>query len=366
MPLQAEYGKFRLDFTFDAGTSRGILKHKDTYFIKIFDQTHPEMHGLGEAGPLKGLSMDDLPDFEAHLYQVCKSMESIEYPENQEQITEIVKATIPEKFPSIRFGIETALLDILLGGKRQIIPNSWSQQPYQPIPINGLVWMGNPSFMLEQIQRKLEQGFSCIKMKIGAIDFESELKLLAFIRQNFSGREITLRVDANGAFSPGDAMIKLESLAKYDLHSIEQPIQPKQWESMKYLCRESPIPIALDEELIGILGKDEKQQLLEEIRPQFIILKPTLVGGLAATAEWIEIAEILNTGWWITSALESNIGLNAIAQFTATYPLHMPQGLGTGQLYHNNIASPLFVENGYLHHQPGRLWDLSALQTKAF
>ena len=362
MPLQAAYCKFRLNFTFEAGTSRGVLTYKDTYFIKVYKTSHPDIYGLGEAGPLLGLSLDDRRDFEAQLHQFCKSFREVDLPDKPEQITDIIKKAIPDAFPSIRFGWETALLDLLLEGKRQMLPNSWSRPPFQPIPINGLVWMGNSSFMREQIQCKLEQGFSCIKMKIGAIDFESEVELLAYIRKHFSKEEITLRVDANGAFSPGEAMKKLEALAKYDIHSIEQPIRPGQWDQMQYLCQSSPLPIALDEELIGVSGKDQKQQLLEELRPQFIILKPTLLGGLAATAEWIEIAENLNTGWWVTSALESNIGLNAIAQFTASYPVMMPQGLGTGQLYRNNIASPLYVKNGYLHWQPDKDWDLSVLK----
>lgn len=362
MALQVKYDKYRLYFTFKAGTSRGVLTYKDTYFIKVYQASHPTVYGLGEAGPLLGLSLDDRPDFEAHLHHFCQSFGEIDLPEKPEQIADIVTKTISNDFPSIRFAVETALLDWLYEGKRQILPNTWSQPPFQLIPINGLVWMGNPSFMREQIQRKLEQGFSCIKMKIGAIDFESELELLAYIRQHFPKEEITLRVDANGAFSPTEAMKKLEALAKYDIHSIEQPIQPGQWDQMQYLCKVSPVPIALDEELIGVVDRDQKQQLLQTLQPQFIILKPTLLGGLAATAEWIGMAENLNTEWWITSALESNIGLNAIAQFTASYPVIMPQGLGTGQLYHNNIASPLRVNNGYLLYQPDKDWDLSPLK----
>ena len=366
MPLQAQYCKYRLNFTFEAGTSRGVLTCKDTYFIKVYDVSDPAIYGWGEAGPLQGLSLDDRPDFESKLHQFCQSVGEIEPPDKPEQITDIVKKAIPDDFPAIRFGLETALLDWLLGGKRQILSNAWSQPPFRPIPINGLVWMGKPSFMREQIQRKLEQGFSCIKVKIGAIDFERELELLAYIRRQFSKEKITLRVDANGAFSPDEAMKKLEALAKYDIHSIEQPIRPGQWDQMQYLCEASPIPIALDEELIGAVDKDQKQQLLQTLRPQYIILKPTLLGGLAATAEWIEMAKNLNTGWWVTSALESNMGLNAIAQFTSSCDVTIPQGLGTGQLYHNNIPSPLDVDKGYLYWQQDKDWDLTPLKNSTF
>lgn len=362
MPLQAEFCKYRLNFTFDAGTSRGILKFKDTYLIKVFHDSNPEKYGLGEAGPLVSLSIDDRPDFEQQLKKIINSIASFNFSIAPEEIPDIIKETVPINYPAISFGLEVALLDLMLGGNRQIIPNSWSQSPFHPLEINGLVWMGNQSFMKEQIQSKLEQGFSCIKMKIGAIEFEKELQLLADIRQQYSKDIITLRVDANGAFSPDDALKKLEALARYDIHSIEQPIQPGQWEQMQYLCQESPIPIALDEELIGIFAKNEKKQLLEELNPQFIILKPTLLGGLAATSEWIEIAENLNIKWWITSALESNIGLNAIAQFTATAGVTLPQGLGTGQLYHNNFSSPLHVEHGKLFYQPENKWDLTLLK----
>lgn len=362
MSLQVKYYKYRLNFTFQAGTSRGVLTNKDTYFIKIYKADQPEIAGWGEAGPLFGLSIDDRPDFEDQLQKFCKAIEKLSPPTDNEQVSLFINNLVPPEFPAIRFGVETALLDLCSGGIRQIVNNAWSQPPYQPVPINGLVWMGDKPFMLEQIKRKLAQGFSCIKMKIGAIDFETELSLLAYIRQHFSQDEITLRVDANGAFAPEEAMKKLEVLSRFQIHSIEQPIQPGQWEAMQTLCKESPIPIALDEELIGVYDRKQREDLLQYLRPQFIILKPTLLGGLAATAEWIAIGEHLKTGWWVTSALESNIGLNAIAQFTSSRKVTLPQGLGTGQLYHNNIPSPLFVSNGFLHYQPTQPWDLSQLK----
>jgi len=202
--------------------------------------------------------------------------------------------------------------------------------------------------MQKQIQAKIEQGFTCIKMKIGAIDFETEFKLLTSIRQKYSKEQITLRVDANGAFSFEEAKEKLARLAKLGIHSIEQPIAAAQIDLMRELCRQNPLDIALDEELIGIWELAKKRNLLEKIKAQYIILKPTLLGVFRATKEWIQLAETMHIKWWITSALESNIGLNAIAQFTAQYKITIPQGLGTGQLYQNNIDSDLVIKNGHL------------------
>ena len=251
--------------------------------------------------------------------------------------------------------------DLAMGGKRKFYDNYFTQG--NPIPINGLIWMGKVDFMRQQIIAKLENGFTCLKLKIGAIDFATELELLASIRQEFSADEIEIRVDANGAFTPETALEKLQRLAEYDLHSIEQPIKQGQWEQMALLCEHSPIPIALDEELIGINQTKEKQELLDVIRPQYIILKPSLVGGFRASQEWIAEAEKRNLPWWITSALESNIGLNAIAQFTANTNNNLPQGLGTGQLYTNNIPSPLEVEAGQIYYRHDLTWDFSPLIT---
>jgi L-alanine-DL-glutamate epimerase-like enolase superfamily enzyme len=227
--------------------------------------------------------------------------------------------------------------------------------------INGLVWMGEEHFMKAQIEEKLAQGFSCIKLKIGAIDFEKELGLLRFIRQNFDAKTIEIRVDANGAFDLNEALSKLNQLTEFELHSIEQPIKANQIQEMKRLCQQTPFPIALDEELIGVFGIEKKRKLLEEIQPQYIILKPSLVGGFKGTLEWISIAKSLNIGWWITSALESNIGLNAITQFTYTLENPMPQGLGTGGLYTNNFDCPLEIENGNIGYHPNKDWEISSL-----
>ena len=226
------------------------------------------------------------------------------------------------------------------------------------IPINGLIWMGNEAFMKKQIQEKIEAGFRCIKMKIGAIDFEAELNLLKSIRKEFSEVDIELRVDANGAFNPSEALEKLKRLSDFKLHSIEQPIKQGQIEEMAVLCKKTPLPIALDEELIGVFSMTDKQNLLETIKPQFIILKPTLVGGFKGSEEWIEQANSLNIGWWITSALESNIGLNAIAQWTYTLNSKLPQGLGTGSLYTNNFDSPLTIQNGALQYDVAKSWNV--------
>ncbi|MDP5061772.1 MAG: o-succinylbenzoate synthase, partial [Maribacter sp.] len=233
----------------------------------------------------------------------------------------------------------------------------------KPISINGLVWMGDKEFMYRQIEEKLKDGFSCIKMKIGAIDFDTEIALLKSIRERYSKEAIELRVDANGAFSPQEALSKLETLSKLDLHSIEQPIKQGQAEEMKKLCSNTPLPIALDEELIGVVDVAKKQELLLSIKPQYIILKPSLVGGFAGSDEWISIAEKNNIEWWVTSALESNIGLNAIAQWTATLGNEMPQGLGTGSLFTNNMESPLEVNQGGLFYNSSKKWNTNLIES---
>jgi len=260
-----------------------------------------------------------------------------------------------KEFPSIQFGLEQALLSVDSRDKFDLFPSAFSRGE-DSIPINGLIWMGEEDFMLRQIEDKLSQGFRTLKMKIGAIDFETELKILNSIRQRFTPEQVELRVDANGAFTPEEAMKKLELLSKYELHSIEQPIRAGQWSAMSALCAKSPIPIALDEELIGLIDPLIKKDMLSSIRPQYIILKPSLIGGFNGSKEWIAFAEDDNIGWWITSALESNIGLNAIAQFTFLQNNPMPQGLGTGGLFTNNLASPLRVEKGTLLIDKDEKW----------
>lgn len=360
MPLKLEYTSHTLDFTFDAGTSRGVMREKSGYFIRVSDKSYPTIFGLGEAAPLRGLSVELLEDIPDALKNLQTELETVNAPTTAAGVYNLVHQLVPSDFPSVRFALETALLDLLHGGERLPFPGDFSRGN-KSIAINGLIWMGDKKFMLEQIKAKLDAGYTCLKMKIGAIDFDTELEILAGIRKQFSPGQITLRVDVNGAFKANEALAKLAKLEPFGLHSIEQPVQPGQWEAYHVLCQRSAVPIALDEELIGITDKARKAELLDFIRPPFIILKPTLLGGFHATQEWIDLANARKTGWWITSALESNIGLNAIAQFTAGLGTTLPQGLGTGQLYSNNFASPLFISNGFLNSTAAASWDTRLL-----
>ena len=301
--------------------------------------------GVGECGLFRGLSFDDRPDYEEKLQWLC------------DHIDRGIKFLYQElkEFPSIQFGLEQALLSVNAVNSFDLFPSDFSRGK-DSIPINGLIWMGDEVFMKDQISEKLEAGFTTLKMKIGAIDFRTELDILQGIRKDYSPSELELRVDANGAFTEKDAMSKLIQLATFDIHSIEQPVKAGQWVLMADLCHESPLPVALDEELIGILDYEEKTTLLKTINPNYIILKPSLIGGFQGSRDWIALAEELGIGWWITSALESNIGLNAIAQFCFTLNNAMPQGLGTGSLFSNNISSPLFVSHGALYFDPKQKW----------
>lgn len=332
--MKARFERYLLQFKRPSGTSRGILKEKETFFIHLINGSRK---GVGECGLLRTLSIDDRPDYVEKLEWVCENIHL--------GLDTLYQAL--EEFPSIQFGLEQAFLD-LESTNRVLFPSSFTKGK-EGIVINGLIWMGTIDFMKKQIQEKLEQGFSCIKMKIGALHFEEEYAVLEKLREAYPTLE--LRVDANGAFSPEEALEKLDRLSKLGLHSIEQPIKAHQWETMASLCKQTSLPIALDEELIGIFHKEEKRKLLETIQPHYIILKPSLVGGFKGSQEWIDLAEELQIGWWITSALESNIGLNAIAQWTYTLYNTMPQGLGTGGLFTNNIPSPLEVRGEKLFYQ---------------
>ena len=343
--MKATYKPYILNFKRPSGTSRGVMTTKETWFIKLENQGKT---GVGECGILRGLSIDDRPDFEAKLKWVCDNIEF--------GLEKLLKELI--EFPSIQFGLETAFKSLESEDQFQLFPSEFTKGN-DSIPINGLVWMGSEAFMRTQIKEKIESGFDCIKLKIGAIDFQTELEILKSIRKEFSVSDIELRVDANGAFSPVDALEKLKRLSEYHIHSIEQPIKPKQFEAMAQLCKETPLPIALDEELIGVFSTEAKQKLLKTIKPQYIILKPSLVGGFAGSQQWINIAESLNIKWWITSALESNVGLNAISQWTYTLNSKMPQGLGTGSLFTNNFPSPLKVKNGTLHYDIKQNWKFN-------
>jgi len=346
--MKASYKKYVLNFKNPSGTSRGILVQKETWFIIL--QKNGK-YGIGECGLLKGLSIDDRPEYEEVLQWTCDNVG-------------LGKDKLWDKllpYPSIQFGVEQAFLSLNAADPFLLFPSEFTTKD-KSIPINGLIWMGDEKFMHQQIQEKLKQGFNCIKMKVGAIDFERELLLLQAIRKEYSESEISLRVDANGAFSPEEALGKLQRLSKYNLHSIEQPIKPGNPLAMRELCENSPLPIALDEELIGLTDVTKKEELLQTIQPPYIILKPSLVGGFKGSGQWIEIAEKLGIQWWVTSALESNIGLNAITQWTYTLKNTLPQGLGTGSLYTNNIESPLTVRNGAISYDKNKNWDSKLIE----
>ncbi|WCO03342.1 o-succinylbenzoate synthase [Psychroserpens ponticola] len=345
--MTATFQKYILHFKQASGTSRGILKTKETWFIILKDNTNI---GIGECGLFKGLSIDDLPDYEQKLQWTCDHI----HLGLETLLEELIE------FPSIQFGLEQAFYSFNSESPFELFPSEFTAG-HDAIDINGLIWMGNEDFMKDQIKEKLSTGFNCIKMKIGAIDFDTELALLKSIRQEFSSSDIELRVDANGAFLPENALEKLNRLSDYDLHSIEQPIQQGQLESMTRLCEQTPLPIALDEELIGVFSVTKRKELLQMINPQYIILKPSLVGGWSGSQQWIDLAEDNRIGWWITSALESNVGLNAIAQWTYTLKSKLPQGLGTGSLFTNNVESPLQVKNGTLRHEINQDWNVTNL-----
>ncbi len=332
--MKATYHKYVLDFKQPSGTSRGVMTHKETWFIII---ENDQKKGIGECGILRGLSCDDRPDYEEKLAWACANIHI--------GINQLWEALI--EFPSIQFGVEMAFQSLASENPFLLFPSAFTKG-LKSIPINGLIWMGNEAFMKQQIETKLAEGFHCLKLKIGAIDFGEELKLLDYIRLNFTPEQVEIRVDANGAFDKTEALYKLNQLSGFKLHSIEQPIQKNNTDSMSELCKTSPIPIALDEELIGVFSFEEKEQLLVKIKPQYIILKPSFVGGFRGTNEWILLAEKYQIKWWITSALESNIGLNAIAQWTFLKQNTMPQGLGTGALYNNNFECQLDVSEGQL------------------
>ena len=343
--MKAHYKKHILEFKTPSGTSRGILKTRHTWFIVI--ENNGEF-GVGECGMLRGLSIDDRQDFEQTLQWVC---------ENIHLGLQHLYAALTE-FPSIQMGLEIAFKSLAAHDPFQIFPSAFTKGETS-IAINGLIWMGDKAFMSKQISAKLNEGFRCIKMKIGAINFETELELLKNIRQEFSASEIEIRVDANGAFNPKNTLEKLKQLSDLDLHSIEQPIALKQWDQMAYLCEKSPLDIALDEELIGVFSNQDKQALLQHIKPQYIILKPSFIGGFKGSDSWIELAQANNIQWWVTSALESNVGLNAISQYTFTKNSTLPQGIGTGSLYTNNIASALQITKGTLCYNPTKKWNFN-------
>lgn len=363
-----------LIFKKPSGTSRGVLKNKPTWFIVISLKQTQQIIAIGECSPIDGLSIDDLSKIEPELTKLCSlinhffdtktqhlksdsSLPFIKHDINEKLMTfsqECLKEL--DEFPCIQFGLESLIYDFQSSINGQIFNTPFSQGK-KNIPINGLIWMGNIDFVTQQIEDKLASGFRCLKLKIGSLNFEDECKILTQLRARFDVNQLEIRVDANGAFSPKNALEKLEKLATYHIHSIEQPIAVNQWQEMAILCEKSPIPIALDEELIGIKSLIQKEELLHSIAPAYIILKPSLLGGFSQANEWIHCATRLNIEWWATSALESNIGLNAIAQWVSSLKTNLPQGLGTGQIYRNNVPSPISIIKDTLSFNPNVAWD---------
>jgi o-succinylbenzoate synthase len=335
--MKAGWTKRPLTFKLPSGTSRGVMTSRDVWYITL---SNDGKTGIGECAPLPGLSLDNIDQIELKLGEVCKNPHLY-----------INDLSILKEFPSIRFGLEMAELDLRNGGNQNYYGS------IVPIKINGLIWMGDPDFMMSQVEQKLAEGWKCIKVKIGALDFNKELKILQSIRSQFGKDNLELRVDANGAFTVSDTNEKLNRLAEFDLHSIEQPIQTGQWDLLTELCQYSPIPIALDEELIPLVNEKDRIEMLDRVKPQYLVLKPSLLGGFSESEKWIELAKERNISWWITSALESNIGLNAIAQWSGKMQPNGFQGLGTGQLFTNNIPSPLTVKSGKLSINQSKIWD---------
>lgn len=331
-----EISERTLHFKQPAGTSRGVYTTRQSYYLTITDDNRPGIKGVGECATLPDLSCDAVPEYFKILSDICRMVEQ----------TGNIPYEMLRPYPSILFGLETAFAQLEANGSTRLYDTPFGRGE-EGITINGLVWMGTFEEMYSRLEAKLKAGFHCVKLKIGAIDFNKELDLIKHIREAFDKNTIELRVDANGGFTPENAMARLEALAQYDIHSIEQPIKQHQWGEMARLCKETPLPIALDEELIGVNVRSMKEYLLDTIRPQYIILKPSLHGGMYGCNEWIQMAKERGIGSWITSALESNVGLNAIAHYCAQIygpAVSMPQGLGTGQLFTDNIEMPLMIE----------------------
>jgi o-succinylbenzoate synthase len=344
--LKADYKKYSLNFKEASGTSRGILNSKTSYFLKIWNSESPDIFGIGECSLIEGLSPDDEQELELQLKKIVGQPEIM---------SEHYLGSVAH-LPSLRFGIEMAMLDFKNGGHKQFFRSPFSQG-LEGQKINGLIWMNTKDHMLQQVKTKLAAGYSCLKLKIGAINFNDELAILRSLRKEFDEHDLEIRVDANGAFTSSEALNKLNQLDELDIHSIEQPIKAGQWQEMAALCEKSPLDIALDEELIGIYSQEDQIKLLETINPHYCIFKPSLIGGFEATYQWIKLCGELSIPWWATSALESNIGLNAVAQFTAQFYNPLPQGLGTGQLYTNNIKSPLEIKGQRLFYNSNLNWD---------
>lgn len=333
------------------------MKDRTSWFIKVFDDGDPDKFGIGEVAPLAGLSVEFTDDFEAKLSAFVEEFNNSKIQKPVGDFNEVPAFASIQKSSSILFALETAMLDLFNGGERLIFRNSSFNQG-KTIPINGLIWMGGMDFMLQQIEIKIRDGFRCIKLKVGGLDFEKECDVLQYVRRKYFRDNITIRLDANGAFKNEDVLYKLNELAKFNIHSIEQPVK-RGSEYLPEVCVKSPIPVALDEELLGIEVPADRAALLERAKPRFIILKPSLHGGMRGTADWIAEAEKKGIGWWLTSALESSVGLNALAQFVGRYPVEIYQGLGTGAIYDDNFFSPLEIKrNGELGLDSKVSWEI--------
>lgn len=325
--------RYVLSFREPAGTSRGVLTERPTWFLEL---SRAGVGAVGECAVFPGLSCDDVPDYADVLEDLCRRINGGQDVEPEEYVA----------YPSIRFGLETAILRLDAAEKGSEMLSSDFTDGKDSVPVNGLVWMGTLERMMSRIKEKVDAGYACIKIKIGAINFDDELSMLAYIRREFTEKDLELRVDANGAFSPSDALERLKRLSEFSLHSIEQPLRAGQREETARLCALSPVPVALDEELIGVNRPQEKKKLIEDIRPQYIVLKPSLTGGYAASKEWMDVAGEAGAGYWVTSALESNVGLDAIARFAYMHNTGIAQGLGTGGLYTNNVPYPFAIRGG--------------------
>ncbi|MBK9147874.1 MAG: o-succinylbenzoate synthase [Flavobacteriales bacterium] len=348
--IKARWIERTLQPRFELGTSKGPIHARTVWYLIAWNEEAPELKGIGEATLFPGHSKEFPADVKLKLTELCERTSDWQERLNGDLVD----------VPSVRFAVEQCLRDLQAGGTKTLFPSAFTLGK-QGIPINGLVWMGNKATMKQRIKEQIESGFTTLKMKIGAIGIDDELELLRAVRKEHSAEEITLRVDANGAFSAQQAPDVLKRLAELQVHSIEQPVPPGLYEVMEELCATTPVPIALDEDLIGLNTHDAKVDLLDHVKPQHIVIKPSLVGGWDSTNDWITLADQRGIGWWITSALESSIGLNAIAQFTATLNVSSAQGLGTGKVYTNNIPSPLLAEKGLLRYRPEEAWDLSML-----
>jgi O-succinylbenzoate synthase len=343
--MTLEIRKHTLQFHRPATTSRDTLLQRDAWFF-ILRGDRPDVIGIGECSPIFGLSLETPECLENAIAQVLEIQDIQAIPDS-----------LLKQFPSIRFALEVAQRDLENGGTRVIFPNHTNER----IPINGLVWMNDKETMMREAVEKIQAGFTCLKLKIGGIDFDQEVDILSGIRSRYNSGQLEIRLDANGSFSPENAMERLQRLSQFEIHSIEQPVRAGQWDKLAEIVAKSPIPIALDEELIPIIQQEQKNEMLDKVKPHYIILKPTLHGGIAGCDEWISLAESRGIRWWATSALESNIGLNAIAQWVSTYQNPLPQGLGTGQLYVNNIPSPLSSGSGYFWWDQTLNWHLETI-----